>query len=133
MYLLWLLSFSLSAGPVGWIIPAEVSSTRLRSQAVFLARDSYYLAQIVGSVTEPYMMNPTAWNWNGKTGILPLLVGDCFSHALVGWIPDARCEGQNLPAAGYHVREGVANLKLKNFKVDAYMEGVALEERAQEE
>lgn len=68
MCLLWLLSFSLSVGPVGWTIPAEVSSTRLRSKTVVLARNTYYLAQIVANVIEPYMMNPTAWNWHGYTG-----------------------------------------------------------------
>ncbi|OJJ45999.1 hypothetical protein ASPZODRAFT_142636 [Penicilliopsis zonata CBS 506.65] len=65
--LLWLLCFSLSVGPVGWTIPAEVSSTRLRSKTVVLARTSYYMLQIVANIMEPYMMNPTAWNWGGYT------------------------------------------------------------------
>ncbi|KAJ5494453.1 Major facilitator superfamily domain general substrate transporter [Penicillium fimorum] len=64
--LIWLLTFSLTIGPVGWTIPAEVSSTRLRSKTVVLARSSYYLAQIVANVIQPYMMNPLAWNWNGS-------------------------------------------------------------------
>jgi SP family general alpha glucoside:H+ symporter-like MFS transporter len=63
--ILWLLTFSLTVGPVGWAIPAEVSSTRLRSPTVVLARNGYYLAQIVANVIQPYMMNPLAWNWKG--------------------------------------------------------------------
>ncbi len=63
--LLWLLTYSLTVGPVGWVVPAEVSSTRLRSQTVVLARNGYYLAQIVANVIQPYMMNPLAWNWKG--------------------------------------------------------------------
>ncbi|KAF4429943.1 alpha-glucoside transport [Fusarium acutatum] len=63
--LIWLLTFSLTVGPIGWAIPAEVSSTRLRSKTVVLARTSYYLAQIVANVIQPYMMNPSAWNWKG--------------------------------------------------------------------
>ncbi|RMJ07019.1 hypothetical protein CDV36_013380 [Fusarium kuroshium] len=66
--LIWLLTFSLTIGPVGWAIPAEVSSTRLRSKTVVLARTAYYIAQIVANVIQPYMMNPVAWNWKGKTG-----------------------------------------------------------------
>lgn len=58
--IIWLLSFSLTVGPIGWTIPAEVSSTRLRSKTVVLA-------QIVANVIEPHMMNPTAWSWKGKT------------------------------------------------------------------
>ncbi|RSL85679.1 hypothetical protein CEP52_016062 [Fusarium oligoseptatum] len=64
--LIWLLTFSLTIGPVGWAIPAEVSSTRLRSKTVVLARTAYYIAQIVANVIQPYMMNPVAWNWKAK-------------------------------------------------------------------
>lgn len=64
--IVWLLTFSLTVGPVGWTIPAEVSSTRLRSKTVVLARTAYYLAQIVANIIQPYMMNPSAWNWKGK-------------------------------------------------------------------
>lgn len=63
--LVWLLTFSLTVGPVGWIIPAEVSSTRLRSKTIVLARNGYYVAQIIANVIQPYMMNPLAWNWKG--------------------------------------------------------------------
>lgn len=63
--IIWLLTFSLTVGPVGWAIPPEVSSTRLRSKTVVLARTAYYIAQIVANVIQPYMMNPAAWNWKG--------------------------------------------------------------------
>lgn len=63
--LIWLLTYSLTVGPIGWSIPAEVSSTRLRSKTVVLARTAYYIVQIVANVLQPYMMNPVAWNWKG--------------------------------------------------------------------
>lgn len=63
--IVWLLTFSLTVGPVGWTIPPEVSSTRLRSKTVVLARTTYYIAQIIANVIQPYMMNPTALNWKG--------------------------------------------------------------------
>ncbi|KAF5582648.1 alpha-glucoside transport [Fusarium pseudocircinatum] len=66
--LVWLGTFHLSLGPVGWVIPSEVSSTRLRSKTVVLARCSYYLVILVANTIQPYMMNPTAWNWKGKSG-----------------------------------------------------------------
>ncbi|KAH7377394.1 MFS transporter [Pyrenochaeta sp. MPI-SDFR-AT-0127] len=68
MCFLWLLSYSLTVGPVGWTIPAEVSSTRLRSQTIVLARNSYYIFQIIATVIEPYFINPGELNWRGKTG-----------------------------------------------------------------
>lgn len=64
--LVWLLTFSLTVGPVGWAIPPEVSSTRLRSKTVVLARTTYYVVQVIANVIQPYMMNPTEWNWKGE-------------------------------------------------------------------
>lgn len=61
--LIWLLTFSPTVGSIGWIIPAEVSSTRLRSKTIVLARNGYYVAQILANGIQPYMMNPLAWNW----------------------------------------------------------------------
>lgn len=68
--LIWLLSFSLTVGPIGWTIPAEVSSTRLRSKTIVLARNGYYVAQIIANVIQPYMMNPLAWDWKGNVSYL---------------------------------------------------------------
>lgn len=63
--IVWLLTYSLTVGPVGWVIPPEVSSTRLRSKTVVLARTAYYIVQILANIIQPYMMNPTALNWKG--------------------------------------------------------------------
>lgn len=66
--IIWLLSFSLTVGPIGWTIPAEVSSTRLRSKTICLARNSYYIVNLIANIIEPYFMNPTELNWKGFTG-----------------------------------------------------------------
>jgi SP family general alpha glucoside:H+ symporter-like MFS transporter len=69
--ILWLLTFSLTVGPIGWTVPAEVSSTRLRAKTIVLARNAYYLANLVANIVEPYFMNPTELNWKGYTGKSP--------------------------------------------------------------
>ncbi|RDW65139.1 hypothetical protein BP6252_10790 [Coleophoma cylindrospora] len=66
--ILWLFFFDLSVGQLGWSLPAEVGSTRLRQKTICLARNSYYLVNIVAGVLQPYFMNPTAWNLRGYTG-----------------------------------------------------------------
>lgn len=115
---IWLLTFSLTVGPVGWAIPAEVSSTRLRSKTVVLARTSYYVAQIVANVIQPYMMNPSAWNWKGEfSSVIHLQPADCFHrldwfllvrlcipHSCLGLLPPARDKGTKLRGARSHVR-----------------------------
>lgn len=41
---------------------------QLRPLSVVLARTSYQLSNIVSQVLHAYQMNPTEWNWKGKTG-----------------------------------------------------------------
>lgn len=65
--LIWLGNYSMTVGPIVYTIVAEIGATRLRTQTVVLGRSTYYLGNIVGGVLEPYMMNPTQWNWKGKT------------------------------------------------------------------
>ena len=60
--LVWTFVFQLSVGQLGWALPAEVGSTRLRQKTVCLARNAYYITSVVGSVLQPYFMNPDAWN-----------------------------------------------------------------------
>ncbi|TLD25066.1 hypothetical protein PspLS_05386 [Pyricularia sp. CBS 133598] len=68
--MVWKFVFQLSAGQLGWAIPAEVGSTRVRQKTVVLARNAYYLIHVVGNVLQPYFMNPTAWNVGARTGFL---------------------------------------------------------------
>ncbi|RSL58606.1 hypothetical protein CEP54_007666 [Fusarium duplospermum] len=68
MMLLWLGVYYLTVGPVCYAIISEVSSTRLRNKSICLSRIVYYVAQIICNVINPYMLNPTAGDWRGKTG-----------------------------------------------------------------
>lgn len=45
-----------------------MSSTRLRSKTVGLARNLYNVVGIVSGILNTYMMNPTAFNWKGYAG-----------------------------------------------------------------
>ncbi|KFA50081.1 hypothetical protein S40293_08598 [Stachybotrys chartarum IBT 40293] len=70
MTLVWKFTFQLSAGQLGWAIPAEVGSTRVRQKTVVLARNSYYIIYVTGNVLQPYFMNPTAWNVGARTAFV---------------------------------------------------------------
>lgn len=67
VFLYDLVFFPMVAGPC-YIISAEISSTRLRSRTVGIARNSYNLIYIIINVINPQMINPTAGNWKGKIG-----------------------------------------------------------------
>ena len=65
--IIWVLTYSMTVGPIAYAIIAETSSVRLRALSVCLARTTYQLINVVSQVLEPYFMNPTAWNAKGKT------------------------------------------------------------------
>jgi len=75
--LLWTFTFQLSVGQLGWAIPAEVGSTRLRQKTVVLARNAYYLASVIARTLEPYFLNPLKWNIKGYTGFVWGATGLC--------------------------------------------------------
>ncbi|KAF5975609.1 alpha-glucoside transport [Fusarium coicis] len=103
--LIWLLTFSLTVGPIGWAIPAEVSSTRLRSKTVVLARTSYYLAQIVANIT-------------GKTGFFWF----AFACLSVVWaffrLPETK--GRSYEELDLMFEAKLPTRKFKSYDVDAY-------------
>ncbi|KAK4496786.1 hypothetical protein PRZ48_012769 [Zasmidium cellare] len=70
VFLIWYAVWCLTLGPIPYVINSEVSSTRLRSKTFVLARGTYIALNIVNSVVSPYLLNPTAANWKGKTGFL---------------------------------------------------------------
>ena len=68
--IVWTFFFQLSVGQLGWALPAEVGSTRLRQKTICLARNSYYIVAVVANVLQPYFMNPLQWNLKGYTGFI---------------------------------------------------------------
>jgi SP family general alpha glucoside:H+ symporter-like MFS transporter len=68
MMLVWLFVYYMTVGPICYAIIGETSSTRLRNKSICLSRIAYYVAQIICNVINPYMLNPTAGDWKGKTG-----------------------------------------------------------------
>lgn len=68
MLLVYTFFYDSSVGPVCYSLVAEISSTRLRTKSIVLARNLYNVFSIVNGVIIPYMLNPDAWNWRGKAG-----------------------------------------------------------------
>ncbi|KEF58498.1 uncharacterized protein A1O9_06424 [Exophiala aquamarina CBS 119918] len=55
---------------LGWALPAEIGSTRLRQKTVCLARNTSNVLGVIGGTLENYFMNPNAWNLQGYTGFV---------------------------------------------------------------
>lgn len=68
--LVWTFLFQLSVGQLGWALPAEIGSTRLRTKTICIARNAYYIISVISQVLQPYFMNPGELNMRGYTGFV---------------------------------------------------------------
>jgi SP family general alpha glucoside:H+ symporter-like MFS transporter len=80
MMLVYTFVYDLSVGPVCYDLVPEIPANRLRTKTVVLARNTYNLIGLVNNVIIPYMLNPQAWNWKGKSGFF--WAGLCFCCAV---------------------------------------------------
>ncbi|KAJ9625192.1 hypothetical protein H2204_010579 [Knufia peltigerae] len=62
--------YDFTIGPVCYVLVAEIPSTRLRVKTVVLARVAYNIASIATNILTPRMLNPSAWDWKGKSCFL---------------------------------------------------------------
>ena len=76
LMLLWVVSYSLSIGPLAFTVVGETSSTRLRNKTIALSRATQVFGSLITGIITPYMLNVTAWNWSGKTAFfwVPLVL-----------------------------------------------------------
>jgi SP family general alpha glucoside:H+ symporter-like MFS transporter len=70
MYLVWYCIYQLTVGPTAYIVVGEISSTRLRSKSISLARNAYNVANVFSATVAPYTLNPAEGNLKGKTAFL---------------------------------------------------------------
>lgn len=62
--------YDFTVGPVCYVLVAEIPSSRLRVKTVVLARVAYNIISIITNVITPRMLNPSAWDWKGKSCFL---------------------------------------------------------------
>ena len=114
----WKFFFQLSVGQLGWAIPAEVGSTRLRQKTIVLARNTYYISQVVANVLQPYFMNPSAWNLRGYTGFV---WGGCATLIFVwSWFRLPETKGRTFEELDVLFADKVPARKFKGTYVNAF-------------
>ncbi|KAL2275480.1 hypothetical protein FJTKL_01990 [Diaporthe vaccinii] len=121
MMLVWLLVYYLTVGPICYAIIGETSSTRLRNKSVCLSRIAYYISQIICNIINPYMLNPTAGDWQGKTGFF---WSDCAALFFVWyWFRLPETKNKTFEELDILFARGVKAVDFKKYKVDAYAHG----------
>ncbi|KAK9369877.1 general substrate transporter [Lipomyces kononenkoae] len=115
---IWLATYSLSVGPVGWTIPSETSSTRLRQKTIVLARNFYYIVQIVANVIEPYMINPTKGDWKGKTAFF--WAGTALVSMIWAFFRLPECKGRSYAELDIMFQNKVPTRQFTSYVVDPF-------------
>lgn len=67
MLLVFTFIYDFTVGPVCYSLVSELSSTRLKTKSIVLARIGYNISNTVVNVLTNYQLNSTAWNWGAKT------------------------------------------------------------------
>lgn len=77
LLLCWFGFYGLTIGPIPFVIASEISSSRLRSKTLSIARNSCYVMVIINAVVAPYMLNVAKANLKGlaafPAGVMSLL------------------------------------------------------------
>jgi MFS transporter, SP family, general alpha glucoside:H+ symporter len=118
--LAWTFVFQLSVGQLGWALPAEMGSTRLRQKTVCLARNSYYVVSVVSGVLEPYFVNPTQWNLKGYTGFI--WGGTAFVTGIWAFFRLPETKGRTFEDLDMLFAKEVPTRKFRNYEVDVFDE-----------
>jgi MFS transporter, SP family, general alpha glucoside:H+ symporter len=123
----WLFVYSLTVGPICYAIISETSAIRLRPQSVCLARNSYYIVQIIANVLQAYFMNPTEWGLRGKTGYFWTATAACTFAWAYFRLPETK--GRSYEELDIMFANKVSARQFSKYEVDAY----ALERHDSEE
>jgi SP family general alpha glucoside:H+ symporter-like MFS transporter len=115
---LWLLCYYLTVGPVCYAIISEMSAVRLRNKSVCISRIAYYLSQIVGNVIQPYMINPNAANWQGKTAFF--WAGTCLLFFLWAFFRLPESKDRSYEQLDILFNEHVGARQFAKMQVNAY-------------
>ncbi|KND92516.1 General alpha-glucoside permease [Tolypocladium ophioglossoides CBS 100239] len=118
MLLIYTFTYDATVGPVCYSLVAELTSTRLRTKSVVLARNMYNIVGIATNIITPRMLNPSAWNWGAKSGFF--WAGTCFACALWTYFRLPEPKGRTYGELDVLFENGVSARKFKTTSVDQF-------------
>ncbi|KAI2787867.1 General alpha-glucoside permease [Penicillium oxalicum] len=68
LLLIYAFTYDATVGPICYSLVSELSSTRLRTKTIVLARNLYNVCGLITNIITPRMLNPSAWDWGAKAG-----------------------------------------------------------------
>lgn len=127
--MVWMFVYYLTVAPITFAIIAETSATRLRAKTVGLARNAYLVAAIIQNIILPRMLNPSAWNWQGKTGFF--YVGTTTVMIIWCYFRMPETKGRTYEELDILFAQGISARKFSSTSVNAFAtdEAIVTEEK----
>ncbi|KAG5995023.1 hypothetical protein E4U43_003121 [Claviceps pusilla] len=116
MLLVYTFTYDATVGPVCYSLVSELTSTRLRTKSVILARNAYNIVGIITNIITPRMLNPSAWNWGAKAGFF--WAATCFLCALWTYFRLPEPKGRTYGELDILFENRVSARKFKSTRVD---------------
>ncbi|KAK4095869.1 sugar transporter-like protein [Parathielavia hyrcaniae] len=116
LLLIYTFTYDATVGPVCYSLVSELTSTRLRTKSVVLARNMYNIMGIVTNIITPRMLNPTEWDWGAKSGFF--WAGTCLVCALWTFFRLPEPKGRTYGELNVLFENGVSARKFKSTVVD---------------
>ncbi|KAI8716805.1 hypothetical protein NCS52_00974900 [Fusarium sp. LHS14.1] len=108
-------AYNLTIGPTCYVIVAELPSTRLRVKTIALARIIYNIFTIINNVIAPQMLNPTAWDVEGKSCFV--YAGTAFLCLVYCWFRLPETKGLSYLELDMLFEKGASTAKFKQLQV----------------
>ncbi|KAG5930429.1 hypothetical protein E4U42_001352 [Claviceps africana] len=116
MLLVYTFTYDATVGPVCYSLVSELTSTRLRTKSVVLARNAYNIVGIITNIITPRMLNPSAWNWGAKAGFF--WAGTCLLCALWTYFRLPEPKGRTYGELDILFENRISARKFKTTNVD---------------
>lgn len=116
--LLWQVGYSMTVGPICYALISETSAIRLRAKTVCLSRNVYNVTAIICPILKPYMINPTEWDWKGKTAFF--WFGSAAVTTVWAYYRLPECKGRTYKELDLLFAKGLTARKFSSTEVDAY-------------
>ncbi|KAF4974604.1 hypothetical protein FZEAL_8531 [Fusarium zealandicum] len=123
LLLVYTFTYDCTVGPVCYSLVAELTSTRLRTKSVVLARNLYNISGIATNIMTPRMLNPSAWNWGAKSGFF--WAGTCFLCAVWTYFRLPEPKGRTYAELDILFERHVSARKFKGTEVERLDAGFA--------
>ena len=118
MLLIFTFTYDATIGSVCYSLVSEMSSTRLRTKSVVLARNMYNVVGIITNVLTPHMLNPTSWNWGAKSSFF--WAGICGLCAIWIFFRLPEPKGRTYAELDMLFEEGISARKFRSTIVNPF-------------